>query len=94
MNEPAPEYYPEPVTGKCLYCDGEFEKKRDTQRFCSGKCRAGYHREQQATGTLVIVKGVRQLKGGGKSITIHVNSEITSEWQIGQLLRLHKDGTS
>jgi hypothetical protein len=31
---------------KCLQCDKEFESKRIDARFCSGKCRIAYHRNE------------------------------------------------
>jgi hypothetical protein len=72
---------------KCDYCGEPFTRKRARQRFCNmpGKnCRQLWHREHaDLPGT---VKGVRQLAGGGWSVTIHQPTQPSV--QIGTRARI------
>lgn len=45
----------------CAQCATMFAARRDTQEFCSAKCRQAYHVDRGATGK---VSGVRRLVRG------------------------------
>jgi len=57
---------------RCAYtpCNKTIRNPKSGQRFCSAPdtCRQSWHREQNLPG---VVSGVRQLKSGGWSVTIH-----------------------
>lgn len=58
----------EMIIYKCAHCFDIFTPSRPGHRYCTDKCRAAAHREKTLPGT---VTGLRQLKGGGWSVTVH-----------------------
>ena len=58
---------------KCDYCGDAFTPSAPGQRFCVGKgCRQKWWRENQCPGEIT---GVRALKRGGWSVTIHFKTQ-------------------
>jgi len=69
---------------KCEHCHEEIANPKKGQRFCVGKgCRQKHHREQTLPGK---VSGIRALKNGGWSVTIHQSNR--PELKIGSRVSL------
>lgn len=55
----------------CLMCGVGFEAKRSHGRFCSNICRSKYRREIPVDRTVGTVAGIRKLRNGAVSVTLH-----------------------
>lgn len=75
-----------PKTIPCKHCGTPFEPTRPGHEFCLDKCRTAWHRENKLPGR---VAGIRALKSGGWSITIHQSER--PQVQIGSKVRLEND---
>lgn len=52
-------------------CGIGFEAKRSHGRFCSNICRSKYRRENPTGHTVGTVAGIRKLRNGAVSVTLH-----------------------
>jgi len=72
----------------CDYCHGPFEPTRHGQRFCRGKCRSAWHRQNSLPGQ---VTGIRALKSGW-AVTVRY-PELPTGIVKGSAIRIETDGT-
>lgn len=70
----------------CKYCRTPFKPTRPGHEFHLDKCRTAWHRANKLRGK---VTGIRALKNGGWSVTIHQSDRPAV--QIGSMVRLETD---